>query len=66
MPKHVDESVFSHESWRVFRIMSEFVEAFDTLGSLGAAVSIYGSARLPASETQTAGSTPPVPCRGPK
>ena len=43
------EELMGHDTWRVFRIMSEFVEAFDTLGSLGAAVSIYGAARLPAS-----------------
>ncbi len=46
MPKRVDQGVRGDESWRVFRIMSEFVEAFETLGSLGPAVSIYGSARL--------------------
>lgn len=31
--------------WRVFRIMAEFVEGFETLASLGPAVSIFGSAR---------------------
>src|SRR5690606_31018789 len=31
--------------WRVFRIMGEFVEGFDTLARLGPAVSIFGSAR---------------------
>ncbi|MCI0362471.1 MAG: TIGR00730 family Rossman fold protein, partial [Phycisphaerales bacterium] len=35
------------EPWRVFRIMSEFVEAFDTLAKLGPAVSVFGSARMP-------------------
>ena len=35
-----------NESWRVFRIMGEFVEGFDTLASLGPAVSIFGSARI--------------------
>ncbi len=34
-----------HESWRVFRIMSEFVEAFDTLSHIGPAVTVFGSAR---------------------
>jgi uncharacterized protein (TIGR00730 family) len=33
------------ETWRIFRIMAEFVEAFETLSSLKQAVSIFGSAR---------------------
>ncbi|MEM7227848.1 MAG: TIGR00730 family Rossman fold protein [Planctomycetota bacterium] len=33
------------ESWRVFRIMSEFVEAIETMTRLGPAVSVFGSAR---------------------
>jgi uncharacterized protein (TIGR00730 family) len=33
------------DSWRVFRIMGEFVEGFDTLARIGPAVSIFGSAR---------------------
>ncbi len=32
--------------WRVFRIMSEFVEGFDHLSKLGPCVSIFGSARV--------------------
>ena len=35
----------TQDAWRVFRIMGEFVEGFDTLARLGPAVSIFGSAR---------------------
>jgi len=35
----------SGETWRVFRIMSEFVEGFESLKDLGPAISIFGSAR---------------------
>jgi uncharacterized protein (TIGR00730 family) len=33
------------ESWRMFRIISEFTEGFDKLADLGFAISIFGSAR---------------------
>jgi len=33
------------ETWRVFRIMSEFVDGFEELSKLGPAVTIFGSAR---------------------
>ncbi len=36
------------EAWRVFEIMSEFVEATERLSQIRPAVSIFGSARLPA------------------
>lgn len=38
--------MFSTDSWRVFRIISEFVEGFETLAQIGPSVSIFGSARL--------------------
>ncbi|WP_028574297.1 TIGR00730 family Rossman fold protein [Desulfonatronovibrio hydrogenovorans] len=33
-------------SWRLFKIMAEFVDAFEKLNDLGPAVSIFGSARV--------------------
>jgi hypothetical protein len=35
----------SGESWRLFKIMGEFVEGIDGLHNLGPAISIFGSAR---------------------
>jgi predicted Rossmann-fold nucleotide-binding protein len=34
------------ESWRLFRIIGELVEGFDSLAGLSPAVTFYGSARL--------------------
>jgi uncharacterized protein (TIGR00730 family) len=42
----------SSDPWRVFRIMGEFVEGFDTLARLGPAVSIFGSARVTPDDPQ--------------
>ena len=44
---------FTHsDPWRVFRIMGEFVEGFDTLANVGRAVTIFGSARVPPDDPQ--------------
>jgi uncharacterized protein (TIGR00730 family) len=40
---------FTHtDTWRVFRIMGEFVEGFDDLATVTRGVAIFGSARTPA------------------
>lgn len=36
---------FSNDPWRIFRIMAEFVDGFDTLSQLHKAVCFWGSAR---------------------
>lgn len=40
-------SPIHEESWRVFKIMAEFVDGFETLAPLPPAVSVFGSARTP-------------------
>jgi uncharacterized protein (TIGR00730 family) len=35
------------DSWRIFRIMAEFVEGFESLAGIGQAVTMFGSARTP-------------------
>ncbi len=46
-----DQNDFLHEDpWRVFRVMSEFVEGFETMSRVGWAVSMFGSARTPPSD----------------
>ncbi len=40
-----DDVFKSSDSWRVFRIMSEFVGGFDSLATITRGVSIFGSAR---------------------
>ena len=35
----------AQETWRLFRIMAEFVDGFETMSRIGQAVSVFGSAR---------------------
>ena len=45
--KNDHDTLFTTDSWRVFRIISEFVDGFETMTNLGPSVSIFGSSRLP-------------------
>jgi len=52
MPKNIFEhdawpvdDITREDAWRIFRIMAEFVDGFDTLSRTKPAVSIFGSAR---------------------
>lgn len=52
LPKMIGAEAATHaysarESWRVFEIMAEFVEATERLNPISPAVSIFGSARTP-------------------
>jgi uncharacterized protein (TIGR00730 family) len=46
-----DNTTFVHEDpWRIFRIMAEFVDSFQTMSQVGPAVTIFGSARTKPNE----------------
>jgi uncharacterized protein (TIGR00730 family) len=45
-PEFVEKAWSARESWRVFGIMAEFVEATERLSHVRPAVSIFGSARI--------------------
>lgn len=46
-----DSTAFVHEDpWRIFRIMAEFVDSFQTMSQVGPAVTIFGSARTKPNE----------------
>jgi uncharacterized protein (TIGR00730 family) len=39
------QEIKTYDSWKIFKIISEFVEGFEKLGRIGPCVSIFGSAR---------------------
>ena len=39
------------DSWQIFKIMSEFVDGYDTMSKIGPCVSIFGSARTKPNHT---------------
>lgn len=43
--QYVIDEITGRDTWRIFRIMAEIVEGFDTMSKIGPAVSIFGSAR---------------------
>lgn len=42
-------AIGKEDPWRIFRIMAEFVDAFEVLSAAGPGVAIFGSARMPRS-----------------
>jgi len=46
--QYVVDDFQAGEAWRVLKIMGEFVNSIETLHALGPAISIFGSARTPA------------------
>src|SRR5437870_4282866 len=43
--QYVIDEISSKDTWRIFRIMSELVEGFDTMGRVGPCISMFGSKR---------------------
>lgn len=41
----IKDSMMSHESWKIFQVMAEFVEGYERLVHIRPSVSIFGSAR---------------------
>jgi hypothetical protein len=44
--QYIVDELSKEESWRIFRIMAEFVESIEVLSSVHNAVTIFGSARV--------------------
>jgi uncharacterized protein (TIGR00730 family) len=48
--QYLIDDLSMQESWRLFKIMAEVVDGFETLSEIGPAVSIFGSARVKAED----------------
>jgi len=48
LQKQLRPAFLDSDSWRALRILSEFVDGFDALATIGPAVTVFGSARTPA------------------
>ena len=47
---NIPASFVKEDPWRIFRIMAEFVDSFETLSRVSPAVTIFGSARMKRSD----------------
>jgi uncharacterized protein (TIGR00730 family) len=50
MEKQYVVDAISRDSWRLFKILAEFVDGFESLSDIGPCVSIFGSARVQAGD----------------
>src|ERR1041385_3971292 len=50
VPMNETNHFIREDPWRIFRIMAEFVESFETMSKIGPAVTIFGSARTKTSD----------------
>jgi uncharacterized protein (TIGR00730 family) len=46
MNNNTPATFIKEDPWRIFRIMAEFVDSFETLSRVGPAVTVFGSARV--------------------
>ena len=44
--RYLIDEISAQEAWRLFRILAEFVDGFDSLAKIGPAVTFFGSARV--------------------
>src|SRR5262249_50987978 len=46
MNDHTKLTFIKEDPWRIFRIMAEFVDSFETLSQVGPGVTVFGSGRM--------------------